>query len=339
MAEVIKTTFQLRRGYEAAWKRNNPILASGEPGFVLDRNLLKVGDGITPWNDLDYINVQAGVFAAEKVEDFPAEGSSDKLYKASSEKKLYQWNEETKTYEPLGGSELSPEQIERIELVLKEFETLSTEVQTITDEIETITKELETLSKEVVRQKYEVFSKPEGTLVSVKENEIRIMCPKDTDWQLQNSGEGADPNKYYVGLKIYAPNNEINSFKEDLAEIISDDTMYYFENNEFAGVDENGRKFSIVWLPVALYNGETQSWTYYGEKSSTKKYSGWYYTVEWYDSNSKLVDSYSIRINLSNEECHSNIEPYFMSSINVNKLSQNEGEYLVLYGGSATDNI
>ena len=117
MAEIIKTTFQLRRGYEAAWKRNNPILAPGEPGFVLDRNLLKVGDGITPWNDLDYINVQAGVFTAEKVEDFPAEGSSDKLYKASFEKKLYQWNEETKTYEPLGGSELSPEQIE---LVVKE---------------------------------------------------------------------------------------------------------------------------------------------------------------------------------------------------------------------------
>ena len=135
MAEIIKTTFQFRRGYEAAWKRNNPILAPGEPGFVLDRNLLKVGDGTTHWNDLDYINVQAGVFSAEKVEDFPAEGSSDKLYKASSEKKLYQWNEETKTYEPLGGSELSPEQIERVELVVKEVETLSKEVQKISDTV------------------------------------------------------------------------------------------------------------------------------------------------------------------------------------------------------------
>ena len=339
MAEVIKTTFQLRRGYEAVWKRNNPILAPGEPGFVLDRNLLKVGDGITPWNDLDYINVQAGVFAAEKVEDFPAEGSSDKLYKASSEKKLYQWNEETKTYEPLGGSELSPEQIEKIELVLKEFETFAEKVETITDEIETITKELKTLTKEVEHNRYEVFSKPEGTLVSIKESEIRIMCPKDTKWQKQSSGENANPDNYYIGIKIYAPNAEVQSFKEDMAEIIADQTMWSFENNDFAGIDENGRKFSIIWLPVALYNGETQSWTYYGEKSSTKKYIGWCYSVEWYDSNSKLMDSYSIRINLSNEECHSNIEPYFMSSINVNKLSQNEGEYLVLYGGSATDNI
>ena len=55
MAEIIKTTFQLRRGYEAVWERNNPILASGEPGFVIDKNRLKIGDGETAWNDLEYI--------------------------------------------------------------------------------------------------------------------------------------------------------------------------------------------------------------------------------------------------------------------------------------------
>lgn len=56
MAEIIKTTFQLRRGYEAVWERNNPILASGEPGFVIDKNRLKIGDGETAWNDLEYID-------------------------------------------------------------------------------------------------------------------------------------------------------------------------------------------------------------------------------------------------------------------------------------------
>lgn len=55
MAEIIKTTFQLRRGYEAIWEKNNPILASGEPGFVIDKNRLKIGDGETAWNDLEYI--------------------------------------------------------------------------------------------------------------------------------------------------------------------------------------------------------------------------------------------------------------------------------------------
>jgi hypothetical protein len=76
-----------------------------------------------------------------------------------------------------------------------------------------------------------------------------------------------------------------------------------------------------VWLPVALYNEDKQSWVYYGENSSISEYFGWYFIVEWYNNNSKLVDSYSIRINLSNEDCHSNIEPYFMSNININKLT------------------
>lgn len=62
MAEILRTRFQLRRGYEAAWEKNNPILAAGEPGFVLDKNLLKIGDGVTRWKDLPYINNGSEVF-------------------------------------------------------------------------------------------------------------------------------------------------------------------------------------------------------------------------------------------------------------------------------------
>ena len=54
MAEIIRTTFQLRRGYDAVWKKNNPVLACGEPGFVIDKNKLKIGDGEKAWNDLPY---------------------------------------------------------------------------------------------------------------------------------------------------------------------------------------------------------------------------------------------------------------------------------------------
>ena len=52
MAEVIKTTFQFRRGLESAWNKNNPILAAGEPGWTLDSHILKIGDGKTAWKDL-----------------------------------------------------------------------------------------------------------------------------------------------------------------------------------------------------------------------------------------------------------------------------------------------
>lgn len=54
--QVISTTFQLKRGLAAAWERANPILAPGEPGWTLDTHILKIGDGITPWNDLSSIS-------------------------------------------------------------------------------------------------------------------------------------------------------------------------------------------------------------------------------------------------------------------------------------------
>lgn len=69
MAQVIKATFQLRRGLLEAWERNNPILAKGEPGFVLDKNALKIGDGVTPWKELDYIGLSQEDLA-KAIEDY-----------------------------------------------------------------------------------------------------------------------------------------------------------------------------------------------------------------------------------------------------------------------------
>lgn len=161
--------------------------------------------------------------------------------------------------------------------------------------------------------KYEVSHKPTGTLVNYGEKEIRVMCPDGTQFELQNSGEGADASLYYIGFKAYAPEDAVG-FKEDLAETISDDEMYYFENNEFAGVDDYGRKYSIVWLPVAQYDEASAAWTYYGAASSTEQYAGWYYTVNWYNADGVVIDADQIRINLSNENCHSAIKPYYMSN-------------------------
>ncbi len=54
--EVISTTFQLKRGLASAWERANPILAPGEPGWTLDTHILKIGDGVTPWNELGSVS-------------------------------------------------------------------------------------------------------------------------------------------------------------------------------------------------------------------------------------------------------------------------------------------
>ena len=69
MAEIIKTTFQLRRGNLKVWERNNPILAKGEPSFVVDKNALKIGDGVTPWKELDYIGINQDDLA-KAIEDY-----------------------------------------------------------------------------------------------------------------------------------------------------------------------------------------------------------------------------------------------------------------------------
>jgi hypothetical protein len=46
--------FKLRRASSASWISENPILSDGEPGFELDTGRLKVGNGYTPWAQLNY---------------------------------------------------------------------------------------------------------------------------------------------------------------------------------------------------------------------------------------------------------------------------------------------
>lgn len=180
---------------------------------------------------------------------------------------------------------------------------------------------------------YEVFSKPDDTIVDYREKEIRIMCPSDTQWALQNVGANGDPNRYYVGFKAYAPNDDVVSFKEDLAKTISDETMYLFEDNEFAGIDEFGRKYSIVWLPAASYDSETQTWTYFGAKSAAAKFIGWYYSVEWYNADGDIVASDCIRVNLSNEECHNLLEPFYVNNAVESANSYTDEQIAKVTGG------
>jgi hypothetical protein len=48
--------FQLRRAIASNWTSTNPILQAGEPGFETDTYKLKIGDGVTRWNGLMYID-------------------------------------------------------------------------------------------------------------------------------------------------------------------------------------------------------------------------------------------------------------------------------------------
>ena len=159
--------------------------------------------------------------------------------------------------------------------------------------------------------KYEISHKPVGTLVDYRDKEIRVMVPANHKWEKQNVGGAGNPNMYYMGFKAYAPEGAV-SFKEGDRGVIIDE-MFDF-NGDFAGTDEFGRNYSICWLALASYDSSSNSWNYYGKGSTANKYIGWTYCVEWYDSNGIVIGSDSIRINLSNEACHSNIEPYYMNT-------------------------
>ena len=165
------------------------------------------------------------------------------------------------------------------------------------------------LNEHLVR-KYEISNTPEGTLVNYGEKEIRVMCPADTKWVKQNVGETGNANMYYMAFKAYAPEGAV-SFKEGDHGVIVDE-MFDFKG-DFAGTDKYGRNYSICWLALASFENDT--WTYLGKTSSFNKYIGWTYCVEWYDVNGVMIASDCIRINLSNEECHSEIKPYYMADI------------------------
>lgn len=135
MAEIIKPNFKLllRRNTSEGWKKKNPKLLQGEPGFEIDTYRLKLGDGHTLWNDLPYIDKRDSIIAEIKefynlntsVENYKTKQdlldnaknkNENKIYKVSGEKSLYQWNEDTQSFELLngGGESFDPSTIKFI---------------------------------------------------------------------------------------------------------------------------------------------------------------------------------------------------------------------------------
>ena len=101
MATTVASTIRFKRGTEARWAELNPILENGEPGYVYDKHKFKIGDGVTPWNDLPYMDGKTEVMNFTTVSSFPSVGDPNVIYKASNELSLYQFNPETGSYEKL----------------------------------------------------------------------------------------------------------------------------------------------------------------------------------------------------------------------------------------------
>ena len=182
---------------------------------------------------------------------------------------------------------------------------LEDELAKIKATVEHLESEIGAIKHSYEKIKYEFSDVPVGTLVTYRENEIRVMCPANSEWVKQSVGNGGDASCYYGTFKTYVPNDEVVGYIEHLGDKVDSEILTSFS------VDEYGRKYQPTWLALAKYDEATDTWSYYGEKSSTEKYIGWDYQIDWYNADGVMIASDSVRINLSNEECHSSIEPYY----------------------------
>lgn len=107
-------TITFRKGTASRWATVNPILGNGEAGFVYDNNKIKIGDGVTPWNSLPYIEGASGIEVVNTSAELPEAGSPSIIYRVIDEKTLYQYNPTTRKYEQLSSGGGNIEDIEII---------------------------------------------------------------------------------------------------------------------------------------------------------------------------------------------------------------------------------
>lgn len=96
---AVNDLITFRKGTASQWISVNPVLASGEPGYDLTNNILKIGDGSKTWNQLSSISSEnvGGLGATEIYEytdtsSFPQTGSTGIIYIATDASRLYRWN-------------------------------------------------------------------------------------------------------------------------------------------------------------------------------------------------------------------------------------------------------
>lgn len=71
----VQTRIQIRRDTAANWSSTNPTLASGEIGFDTTNNQMKIGNGSSAWNSLDYASGGASVEVSQTAPASPDVGN------------------------------------------------------------------------------------------------------------------------------------------------------------------------------------------------------------------------------------------------------------------------
>lgn len=139
-SKVIKTIFQFRRATAAEWEANKPVVpAAGEPCFVLDKNILKIGDGKTEFHELEPINgVSVKIAADEK-----SIVMEDSVFKLAGFDAAAVGAQPRKTAD--GIEWVVPADVSGLEELKTTVSTLSTDVSGLKEDVATVESSVKTL--------------------------------------------------------------------------------------------------------------------------------------------------------------------------------------------------
>lgn len=180
---------------------------------------------------------------------------------------------------------------------------LENKIDEIESNLDVVTNESQTHEK----VKFEISDVPVGTLINYLKEEIRVMCPADAEYHLQSVGTNGNSNTYYMTFKTYCYDDNVVGYREHINGQSDATTLTDLKTDSY------GRKYQPTWLGIANYDASTGTWTYNGANSSVSHYIGWDYRIDWYNADGIVIASDSIRINLSNEDCHFSTEPYYIN--------------------------
>lgn len=238
------------------------------------------------------------------VSELPKVGEEGIIYVYGNDGYIWNGKEFVNMCKPTDLTELEEEVGKKADAkeVEAKIEKVSLDANAYTDE------KFEAALAEHLVKKYEITDVPVGTLIDYRDHEIRILCPKDTVFTKQSVGTGGNSNSYYMTFKTYYPSKDVAGYIEHLGDMVDSEILTK------SSTDKYGRVYQTTWLALADYNEASDTWTYRGVNSSKDGYYGYDYQIDWYDANSVMIGSDSVRINLSNEECHSSLEPYYVKN-------------------------
>jgi len=139
--KIIKTVFQFRRSKTAEWELNKDIVpAAGEPCYDLDLKTLRIGDGVTTYENLPVIgNVEAG-----NTDNLQAEIEAIKAAMEALQTDMDTMEEDVSDMQEQVGETNIVEVQESVNQITENVTNLTTQIEQTSTEIVTIQETLET---------------------------------------------------------------------------------------------------------------------------------------------------------------------------------------------------